>query len=434
MVRKAVMAGLLAVTILTAGLAGAQGPAAWPEFRGPYGNGLVSAPGDATPVGLPLTWSETDHVRWKTAIPLKGWSTPAVLDGQVWLTTATEEGTDFYAICVDAESGAVLFNERIFHCDTPEPLGNGVNCYASPSPVVEPGRAYVHFGSYGTACLDTATFKIRWSRTDLPCRHYRGPGSSPILAGNLLVLTFDGADQQYVAALDKNSGATVWRTDRTTAWNDLDENGQPKREGDLRKSFSTPLLIEANGTQQLLSIGSMAAFAYDPATGRELWSVWLGGYTGAPRPVYADGVAYLSNGRGEPLFAAYRVDGTGDVTNTHLVWKMTGPLLPQEPSPTLADGLVYLLSNNGAVTCVDASTGEQVWSDRIGGNFVSSPIYGDGRLYLSSTQGKTAVLKAGRTFEQLAENRLDEGFMASPAVAGKALFLRTKTHLYRIEE
>jgi outer membrane protein assembly factor BamB len=419
--------------LIVAGVCTAQTPG-WPEFRGPWANGHVAAPGDTTPIGLPLTWSETEHVRWKTEIPHRGWSTPVILDGQVWVTTATEEGNDFFAICLDAETGAILFNERLFHTDTPEPLGNGVNGYASPSPVIEPGRVYVHFGTYGTACVDTSTFKTIWSRDDLPCRHYRGPGSSPMLADGLLVLTFDGVDQQYVAALDKANGATAWRTDRSTVWHDLDENGQPEREGDFRKSFSTPLLIEYKGEKQLLSVGSTTAFSYDPATGAERWSLRMGGYTGAPRPVYSDGLAFLSNGRGDTLFAAVRVDGAGDITDTHVAWKMTGPLLPQEPSPILADGLVYLLSNNGAVTCLEAATGAQLWSERIGGNYVASPIYGDGRLYFSSTQGKTTVLKAGRNFEQLAENSLDEGFMASPAAAGKALYLRTKTHLYRIEE
>ena len=400
----------------------------WPEFRGPFGDGHVASS------RLPLHWSETENVKWKTPIPHQGWSTPVVLDGDVWLTTATEDGREFYAICVDAETGAVRFNEKIFQCENPEPLGNNVNCYASPSPVIEPGRVYVHFGSYGTACLDSATGDVMWERQDLPCRHYRGPGSSAIGFENLLILTFDGVDQQYVAALNKETGETVWRTDRTTVWNDLDENGQPKREGDFRKGFSTPFVIGAAGKHQLISPGSSAAFAYDPRTGEEIWKVQMVGYTPATRPVFGNGLAYITTGRGKAELFAVRVDGVGDVTDTHVAWRFEGPDVPQEPSPLLVDDLLYIVSNQGTATCLEAATGTLVWSERIGGNYLASPLYADGRLYFFSTQGKAVILTAGRTYEELAENTLEDGFMASPAVADNALILRTKTHLYRIEE
>ncbi|MCH5376247.1 MAG: PQQ-binding-like beta-propeller repeat protein, partial [Planctomycetes bacterium] len=245
----------------------------WPQFRGPTGDGLATTPGSDKKIGLPTHWSETENVTWKTPIPYVGWSTPVVMGGQIWLTTATEEGHDFFAICVDAQSGKIRFNERIFHADNPEPLGNPLNGYASPSPVIEPGRVYVHFGSYGTACLDTSTFKVLWKRDDLPCRHYRGPGSSVILFENLLILTMDGVDVQYLVALDKTTGQTVWKTDRTADWNDLDDEGKPRDEGDLRKAYSTPLIVEADGKKQMLSVGAKALYGYDPATGHELWKV-----------------------------------------------------------------------------------------------------------------------------------------------------------------
>ena len=261
---------LLALALLAFG-----GPAAradWPEFRGPWGDGHASAPGDTKLLGLPLHWSETNNIKWKTEIPFRGWSTPVVMGGQVWLTTATDDGHDFFAICVDADSGKIRFNEKVFHSDNPEPLGNGasMNCYATPSPVIEPGRVYVHFGSFGTACLDTSTGKALWKRDDLRCRHYRGPSSSLISFENLLILTFDGADLQYLAALDKQTGKTVWKTDRSVAWNDENVPGQMAKDGDLRKAHSTPLIVIAAGKPQMLSAGAKAAYGYDPRTGKEL--------------------------------------------------------------------------------------------------------------------------------------------------------------------
>src|SRR5262249_13957246 len=193
----------------------------WPDYRGPWHDGHAAPPGETKPVGLPLHWGEDENVKWKTPIPYRGWSSPVVLGGQVWLTTATADGHDVFAVCVDADSGKVLFNEKLFHSDNPEPLGNPLNRYASPSPVIEPGRVYVHFGSYGTACLDTATAKVIWERHDLPCRHFRGPGSSPVLFKDLLILSLDGIDLQYLVALNKKTGETVWKTDRTAEWNDL---------------------------------------------------------------------------------------------------------------------------------------------------------------------------------------------------------------------
>lgn len=406
----------------------------WPEFRGPSGDGHVRANGDSNPAALPVRWSETENIKWKTATPHLGWSTPVVLGNDIWLTCATEDGHEFFALCVDAASGEIRINEKIFHADNPEPLGNNVNCYASPSPVIEPGRVYVHFGSYGTACLETATGKPIWSRQDLPCRHYRGPGSSAILHNDLLVLTFDGVDQQYVTALDKHTGKTVWRTDRSTVWQDLDETGKPKREGDFRKAYSTPLVIDTGTRRELITLGSASAFAYEPQTGEELWFARMSGYTPASRPVFGNGLIFITSGRGKLELMAYRPGGSGDVTESHLAWKVEGPDVPQESSPILVGDLLFTVSNNGTATCYEANTGAPLWRERIGGNYVTSPIHAEGRLYFTSTQGKTTVLRAARSFETLAVNELESGCMASPAVKGNALILRTKTHLYRIED
>jgi len=413
-------------------LAATGARADWPEFRGPSCNGHAAAPGDRTPLGLPLRWSETENVTWRTPIPHRGWSTPVILRGQIWLTTATRDGHDFFVIRLDARTGRIDLNRRLFHADEPEPLGNNVNGYASPSPVIEPGRVYIHFGSYGTACLDTATAKVLWQRTDLPCRHYRGPASSPVLFENLLILSFDGVDVQYTIALDKTTGHTVWKTDRSTVWRDLDAQGKPKREGDFRKAFCTPLVVDAGGTPLMISLGAKAAFAYDPRTGREIWKTHHTGHSSSPRPVFGHGMAFVTTGLGTTEMWAIRVDGRGDVTDTHVAWKARRDI-PGLSSPLLVGDLLYMVNDRGAASCRDARTGKLVWKQRIGGNYAASPIYADGRLYFCNQQGKTTVLKPARTCQILATNRLDTGLMASPAVAGRALLLRTKTHLYRIE-
>jgi len=404
----------------------------WPQFRGPSGNGLVTSSAPTESEGLPLHWSEEENVTWKTSIPHRGWSSPVVMDGHLWLTTATLEGHDFFVICVDAESGRIRLNKRVFHSDDPEPLGNDMNGYASPTPVIEPGRVYVHFGSYGTACLDTGAGKVLWERRDLPCRHYRGPGSSPVLFENLLILTMDGVDVQYLVALDKATGRTVWKTGRTAEWNDLDADGKPRDEGDLRKAYSTPLIVNVNGKTQMLSVGAKAVYGYDPASGRELWKIPTRGYSGAARPVYGNGIAYMISGFGRTELLAIRLDGKGESAEPHIIWD-TSSGMPRTPSPLLVGDRLFTISDTGTAMCLDAVTGERIWRGHARGHHAASPLYADGRIYCFNRDGKTTVFKAARQYEVLATNMLESGFMATPAVSGQALFLRTKTHLYRIE-
>jgi outer membrane protein assembly factor BamB len=401
--------------------------AEWPAFRGPHGDGSV------TGSKLPLRWSETENVRWKTAIPHLGWSTPAVRDNRVWVTSATTNGQDYFAFCVDAASGKILLEKHLFHCDTPEPLGNAVNCYASPSPAVDEERAYVHFGSYGTACLRAKTGETLWTREDLQCRHYRGPGSSVMLYRNLLILTMDGVDVQYVIALDKRTGKTVWKSDRAIKWNDLDEKGLPRREGDFRKAFATPLVIPSNGKDLLISPASSTLFAYEPDTGHEVWRVTNKAYSPSVSPVFSGGLVLAVTGRGPAEMLGVRPDGTNDVTDSHVAWRVGGKDAPQTPSPVVLNGLLYMLADHGTLTCLEAASGKTVWQERLGGSYIASLLQDGERVYAFSLSGKTTVIRAGRTFEKLADNPLDAGFMASPAVDGNALILRTKTHLYRIE-
>ena len=434
-VRPARTLSRLAISALLLALGGPAARADWPEFRGPQGDGQVSAPGDTKALGLPLHWSETNNIKWKTAIPFRGWSTPVVMGGQVWVTTATEDGHDFFAIGLDAETGKIRFNEKVFHSDNPESLGNGasMNCYATPSPAIEPGRVYVHFGSFGTACLDTGTGKVLWKRDDLRCRHYRGPSSSVLLFENLVILTFDGADLQYLVALDKKTGKTVWKTDRSVAWNDENDDNQMAREGDRRKAHGTPLIVKTAGKTQMLSAGAKAAYGYDPLTGRELWRVQYADWSSAPLPLCQDNLAFFFSGLNRNEMLAVKTDGQGDVTATNIVWRIKTHI-GKYASPVLVDGLIYTASDESFLTCLEAATGQVVWAERIGGKYAASPIYADGRLYFLSQDGTTTVVKPGRTLEILAKNTLANGFMASPAASGKALFLRTRKDLYRVEQ
>jgi outer membrane protein assembly factor BamB len=417
--RSRLAAALLAALSLQGALAVA-GPsvAEWPEFRGPKGDGTSSA------TGLPQAWSESQHVRWKTAIHDRGWSTPVVCGDQLWMTTATEDGRRMYAVAVDRESGKVIQDLELFQVEKPQPLGNSVNCYASPSPVIEPGRVYVHFGTYGTACLDTQTGRTVWARRDLPCNHFRGPGSSPILYRDLLVLTLDGMDEQYLCALQKTTGKTVWRTERSADFGTLS--------GDIRKAYSTPLLLSVEGEPQMVSCGSQAAYGYEPSSGKEIWKVRYSGFSNASRPVSGPGMVFVNTGFGKADLLAVRLGGKGDVTKSHLAWKCLQGV-PLKPSPVVSGGLIFMVNDGGVATCLEAETGAVVWKERIGGEYSASPVLAEGRVYFPSEEGKVTVVEAGRTWKQIASNKLPDGFLASPAIAGKSLFLRTKSHLYRIE-
>ena len=395
------------------------GDPGWPEFRGPHGNG-VSDEKEA-----PLAWSETEHIAWKTAIHDRGWSTPAVGGGLVWLTTATPDGKEMYAVAVDSRSGKVVHDLHLFHNSNPQALGNPVNCYASPSPALAEGRAYIHFGSYGTACLDSKSGTVIWQKRDLPCNHFRGPGSSPVLHGKLLILTLDGFDQQYLVALDRETGRQVWRTDRSFDFGDID--------GDIRKAYSTPLFITVAGKTQMVSSSAKATYSYDPGDGREIWKVLYSGFSNASRPVFAEGLVLVNTGFPKADLWGVRPDGRGDVTASHVAWKFSQSV-PTKPSPVTEGGLVYMASDPGVASCLEARTGELVWKTRLEGEFSASPVLAAGRVYFPSEGGVTTVVRAARKLEVLASNRLDAGCMASPAVAGGAMYLRTKTHLYKLSE
>jgi outer membrane protein assembly factor BamB len=405
----------------------AQASDEWQQFRGPQGDGHSDAR------NLPLNWDESKNVVWKTPIHDRGWSSPVIFGRQIWLTTATKDGRQLYALCLDRDTGRIIRDMKLFDVEHPQ-FAHSFNTYASPTPVIERGRVYVTFGSPGTACIDTNTFKVLWQRRDLECNHFRGAGSSPIIFRDLLIMNFDGSDHQFVIALDKRTGKTVWQTKRSIDFQDIEPDGKIAAEGDFRKAFATPHVALINGRWELISLGAKAAYSYNPFNGKELWRVEeRAQHSASTRPVIGHGMIFYPTGFSAGQLFAVRTGGNGVITDTHVVWKAKRSV-SNKPSILLIDDLIYFISDTGIASCVEAKTGEAVWQKRIGGEYSASPVYADGRIWMFSEDGKAFVIKAGRTFELLAENQLNDGFLASPAIAGKAFYLRTRTHLYRIEK
>jgi outer membrane protein assembly factor BamB len=414
------------VSALVTAAALAQDGEAWPDYRGPRHDGHSAA------AGLPKTWSESENVVWKTAIHGRAWSSPIVAGGEVWLSTASKDGRSLAVVAVRFSDGKVVHDKQLFEIEEPQ-FAHAFNSYASPSPLVDGDRVYVSFGSPGTACIDRKTRKVIWDRKDLVCDHFRGAGSSPVVHEDLLILTMDGADHQFVIGLDKMTGKTRWRKDRSTDYNDLDvKTGKPKMGGDFRKSYATPILIEVAGKTQLISPGAKSAFAYDPKTGAEIWWVRYGNHSSASRAVYGHGLVFVNTGYSRPDLLAVDPTGKGDVSKTHIKWT-SKRRIPKKPSPLLIGDHLYMLNDQGIASCVQAKTGEPVWNHRIGGQYSASLLYADGYIFAFSQEGAAQLFKPGDKFVSGGENQLDGGFMASPAAVGRALVVRSKTHLYRLE-
>ncbi len=430
---------LIAAAVLLA-LGSLSCPAAeWPQWRGPDGQGHSPA------TGLPVTWSETSNVAWKTTLPGRGWSSPVIDGKQIWLTTAIETPAtkadaerrlkantgnqplnllarvDLRALCVDRDSGKLIHNSLLLSVRDPQWV-HALNSYASGTPVLEAGRLYCHFGALGNACLDTQTGKVLWTNTDLVVMHENGPGSSPVIWQNLMIFHLDGSDDQFVAALDKRTGKLAWKTKRA---------GEMNTNPQLKKSYGTPLVLAINGKEQLISPGSDWLYSYNEQ-GRELWRVKYGqlGFSITPRPIAGHGMIYMSTGFMKAEMLAIRYAG---LDKPEIAWRFNKGA-PTMPSPLLVGEELYFVNDGGFLTCLDARTGAEIYRERIGGNFSSSPTFADGRIYLHNREGLTTVVKPGRKFEVLEKNQLPGKIFASLAVAGRALFLRTDTALYRLEQ
>ncbi|MGC1273328.1 MAG: PQQ-binding-like beta-propeller repeat protein [Planctomycetaceae bacterium] len=408
------MTTLLVLVLTGAVVAGDR----WPEFRGPNGIGV------AAEADLPAEFGDEKNVTWKTAIPGWGHSSPVVWENQVWMTTATEDGLKMSAVAVDATNGKILHKVLLFENESVGEGHHEMNSFASGSPVIEEGRVYCHFGHYGTACVDTATGKILWQRRDIDVDEWRGPASSPIVFENLLIIHFDGIDRQFVMALDKTNGKTIWRTKR-----DIDYGTDV---GDLMKGYGTPGVFEIGGRRQLVSPTAVETITYDPRNGEEIWRVRHGGMNAAARPLYAHGLVYIAAGEDDTSLVAVK-PGAGDLTADGIAWK-SGRMVSAKPSPLVIDDLLFMVSDAGIATCRDAKTGKIHWTERLGGDFWASPVSDGDKVFAFSKEGKVPVFAASKKFELLADNQFDEGFHSTPAIADDAMFLRSRHHLYRIED
>ena len=382
----------------------------WPQFRGPGGQGY------STEKNLPLEWGEGRNVAWRTPVPGRGWSSPVVAGGRVWLTTAVDNsgGVSMQVLAFDAATGEKVVHVEAFLVGGLY-LRNTKNSHASPTPIVEGDRVFVHFGADGTSAFSTEG-EFLWE-TKLGYESQHGAGGSPTLYRDLLIVNCDGHDQAYVVALDKATGEVRWKTMRREPYD---------------QAYSTPLVIRVGDRDQLISVGAHWTYAYDPLTGKELWRVNYGdGFSNVPRPVFSKGLVFIATGFDTPKILAVRPTGSGDVSPTHVAYTIDRGA-PHTPSPIAVGDELYMVSDTGVATCLDAATGMILWQHRLGGSFSASPVFADGRIYFQDEDGVTTVIAPGKEFRQLARNTLDGMTFASIAVSQGSLFIRTDAYLYRI--
>jgi outer membrane protein assembly factor BamB len=408
----------LAACVLLFACCGSSPAVEWNAFRGPDGNGHAAVH------GLPITWSETQNVIWRQAVPGLGWSSPVVHNGTIYITaavpsTAAASELSLRLLSFNGTTGELTNNVEIFQQrDAKVPRIHSKNSHASPTPLIQGNRIYVHFGHQGTACLDTKG-KILWRNRSLAYRPVHGNGGSPILVGDALIFSCDGGSDPFIVALDAETGEVRWKTDRET-------------DASKKFSFSTPILITVAGQQQVISPGSNVVCAFNPIDGKEIWRLRYDGYSIIPKPVFAHGLVFVCTGYNRPSLLAIRPDGVGDVTATHLVWE-TNRSVPHTSSVLVIENELFMVADNGVASCLDARTGAVHWSERVRGQFSASPLYANGLIYLQDEDGTATVLKASTEYEVVTTNAIGERTLASYGVIGKALLVRSDKHLYRIE-
>jgi outer membrane protein assembly factor BamB len=397
----------------------------WTHFRGSDMNGL------ATGENIPLK-PDSSAIKWKTKIHDSGYSSPVIFSNQIWVTTAKSDGKELYAVCTDFLTGNIIYDIRVF---TPVEIEgkHPSNTYASPTPCIEKGFVYVNYGNMGTACINTSNGSIVWKRTDFKCKLVQGPASSPVLYKNLLILHFEGVDVRYIVALDKSNGEIVWKTERPEEpYKPLPEIG--------RKAYITPLIINVKGRDMMISNGSAVCIAYDPSNGKEIWRVVNGAESTIAMPFSENGIVYYysgftqeSDGKKFTELMAINPDGFGDITTSKVIWKKREELSRNQClTPVIKDGLIYTVNTRNLMMCIDAKTGKEIWSKHVTSNYDASPLYVNGNIWFFSVRGEALIIKAGREYEVVAQNQMDSGIWATPAVLRNSMILRTQKYLYRI--
>ncbi len=412
------------MTILTLTLALATGAAVaenWPQFRGPTGQGV------SRELELPLKWSPTENVAWKTELPGVSWSSPIVWDERVFVTTATDNGESCRVLSLDRKTGKILWDKEVFK-QVPRHKQDR-NTFATPTPATDGERVYACFGDGSFAALNFAG-DIVWTNRDYSFYGEHGLGSSPILFRDLLLMARDGSsdgedkklgwqkpwDQSRVIALDTKTGKERWQG----------------RRGLSRISHGTPTIWEHDGSAEVVSEAGDVVQGFDAQTGERRWSSAVIGEGKVPSTVIGDGLVFTAGGwGGKETIKAFKLGGAGDLKETNLVWEQRKGM-PKVPSMIYVQPHLFAISDGGIATCMKAATGEVIWQERIGGNFSASPVAADRRIYFTGDNGETTVIEAGPTFKVLAKNALDEKAQASPAISQGQLFIRTEKNLFCI--
>ena len=394
------------------------GSSFWPQYRGANGDGHAASSSNP-----PAEWGEDKNLAWKKEIAGRAWSSPVVYGDRIYLTNATDDGLHMSAVCIDRTTGKTIWDRVVFSNTETQKDFHAFNSYASPTPIVDARHLYVTFGAYGTACLDPESGRTLWERRDLECNHYRGAGSSPIFFQDLLIFHMDGFDYQYVIALNRSSGETAWRVDRSHDYG--------TDNGDFKKAYGTPQIIEVIRNEQkelqLLSPAAKAMFAYDPYTGKEHWRVRHDEHSAALRPLFDGETVYCSTGFSKGNLLAIDPSGRGDVTKTHVLWQASRAI-GAKPSPLLIGGAIVSLEDKGMLTAFSKETGEVIWQLRLGGDFSSSPVCAGSNLYCFDEKGAGHVVSSEGKL--LHTNQLANGCLASPAIVDSELIVRTRDALY----
>lgn len=405
----------------------------WPRFRGPNGQG------HSEETGLPLHWNASSNVAWKTAIPGEGWSSPIVWDGKIFLTSATENGTQCRVISIDAKSGQILWNKHVL---TQQPRRKeGKNSYATPTPTTDGKSIFAVFGDGSVVAVDMSG-NLLWTNREVAFYSRHGLGASPMVYGDLLIMPYDGSnpvtaagnwpkvddnertgwqipwDKALLVALDVKTGKRVWTGKR----------------GMSRIAHVSPIVAQVDGKDQIISGAGDRLQGFDPKTGELIWSIYAQGEGVTPSPVLGDGMVLASSGFEKTTLRGVKLGGAkGDVTETHVAWEQKKGV-PTQSSPIYVKPYLYAITDGGIASCYDPKTGEQIWQERVGGNYSASPVFADGRIYFLSEAGDTTAIAADKEFKVLAKNPLGEKCQASMAVSGGKFFIRSDKNLICIAE